>query len=299
MTLPRSVLLTSLTFASLLAPITAFACATCLCGDPTLTTIGNEKPFAGRLRASLNTLYREESIGETGLNERTITERRHTLGIGYWINERVAVEARLPWTEKKLEDDTLAKQQATGLGDLEVSARFYLWQDQKTRPQHLFGLHLGSRIPTASRKKIDSEPLDNDVQPGAGLWIPAVGVWYGYFQFPWSMNVSSIANLGAGKGYENFEFGKTLNTSVTGQYAINHKLALQLGLDTRISARNHEDGEVDNNSGGRIAYIAPGAIYTFAEDWQLQAKVQRAVYDDLNGDHDENTVSYLGIAYDF
>ncbi len=40
----------------------ASACATCLCGDPTLSAYDAEKPFAGRMRFSLSHLARSETV---------------------------------------------------------------------------------------------------------------------------------------------------------------------------------------------------------------------------------------------
>jgi hypothetical protein len=42
----------------------AWACAMCGCGDPTLTTMGAEQPFAGRLRLSSELRYRSDAIGD-------------------------------------------------------------------------------------------------------------------------------------------------------------------------------------------------------------------------------------------
>jgi len=277
----------------------ALACATCLCGDQTLTTLGNEKPFAGRTRLSVNALYREEEMGVAGFNQRKITEQRYTLGVGYWASDKLALSVRLPWSEKTLEDDNLVEQKTAAVGDAEIDTRYYLWSDGLARPRHLLGLQLGTRIPTAEKQTENGVTLDADVQSGAGLWIPSAGVWYGYYQFPWSLNAQIQANVGIGEGFHDYEFGKTLNSSITGQYALASGVGLQLGIDTRLSARNRYDGIEDDDSGGFIAYLAPGIVVSIAEDWLLHVKIQYAVIDDLNGEHDEDYVAYTGISYDF
>ncbi|MFP5306414.1 MAG: transporter, partial [Gammaproteobacteria bacterium] len=41
----------------------AQACSTCKCGDYSITLLGVEKPYAGRLRGSFDTLVRSETQG--------------------------------------------------------------------------------------------------------------------------------------------------------------------------------------------------------------------------------------------
>jgi hypothetical protein len=57
-------------------PAPAQACASCGCGDPTLTTLGTTKPFAGRLRAALQLAYRTDAVGREGLNRVELREAR-------------------------------------------------------------------------------------------------------------------------------------------------------------------------------------------------------------------------------
>ena len=46
-----------------LAPTRASACATCGCGDPTLTLMGAGQPFSGRLRLGAELRYRWDELG--------------------------------------------------------------------------------------------------------------------------------------------------------------------------------------------------------------------------------------------
>lgn len=276
----------------------AHACSTCLCGDPTLTTLGLEKPYEGRARVSLSSLYRVEEIGRKGFNEREITEQRYTLGLSYWPSKTLAVGARLPWTEKTLETANLSEEESSAMGDLELDVRWYGYKNKPNRPSHIAGLQFGLRMPTAEEQKQNREALDFDVQPGAGLWIPNLGAWYGYFSFPWFVNVSMVANIGVGEGHSDYQFGNALNTTFMAQYALNPTVAFQLGFDTRWSGRDEFAGETDKDSGGFIGYISPGIVLSVAEDMQINLNAQLVAIDQLNGDHAEDRLFHVGISYD-
>ena len=74
----------------------ALACTSCLCGDPTLTTLGTEKPYAGRMQFGWEAIYREESTGEKGINEQQLAEVRHTVNVSYWPKKNMGFSVALP-----------------------------------------------------------------------------------------------------------------------------------------------------------------------------------------------------------
>jgi hypothetical protein len=277
----------------------ALACSPCLCGDPTLTTMGAEKPFAGRQRISLEVLDREERIGVAGVNKRVISEMRTTLGYSYWLDEKLALGVRVPLVDKQLSDANLAQQEASALGDIDIDARLYLWQDRPGVPRHIAGVQLGLRLTTANQEKSSGVVLDNDVQPGDGLTLASIGVWHGYFRFPWMVYSSSQVNFGLDQGYDDFDYGGSLKLSSTLQYALNYKFALQIGVDMRWSEQDSYNEVSDPDSGGFIAFLAPGAVVTLAQDLILNVKIQSPWIEDLDGDHEEDTALQLGVTYDF
>ena len=75
----RGVLSALLALLALAASRLASACAACGCGDPTLSAVGAEKPYAGRLRLSLNTRYRSDTVGTEGVNKLSLQETRADL----------------------------------------------------------------------------------------------------------------------------------------------------------------------------------------------------------------------------
>lgn len=284
--------------ALLLASGSALPCSTCLCGDPTLTLMGAEKPYAGRKRVALEWLERSETIGLAGFNQVTIDERRWTLGLSWTPTDRLSIGLRLPWLDKQREDAGLARVSTQDFGDVELTAKLHL--EPKTHgARDAYGLIAGLRLPTAEEKRrANGEPFDLDVQPGTGAVTPQLGGWYARYAYPWFAQVTSALHV-SGEGFQNFRAGNALVTSLTGQRALSNTCALQLALDTRWSARDEYAGRPDLDSGGFIAFLSPAFVYNLSEDLLVHARVQLPISDALNGDHDESTTFSLGMVYDF
>lgn len=284
----------------MLIPLYSWACATCTVGDPSLTVMGTEKNFAGRWRLSTDFLQREETIGMAGINQREVSESRLTLGISYAPAQDWVLSVQLPIVRKELTNINLSTAEQTAVGDVTLSAKQFLYQDRPIQTQHMAGWLVGMRLPTGQEQNDDQgNPLDIDVQPGAGNWVPSLGAWYGYYRFPWFGYLSSTLHYPMGEGYADFEEGTALLTTAMLQYAPNYSLALQLGLDTRWSEKHRYAGVADEDSGGFIGFLAPGLVINLAEDLLFHVTVQVPVFDKLQGEHEENAIYRFGLTYDF
>jgi hypothetical protein len=290
--------LVSITYLSF--PSSVWSCATCTVGDPSLTVMGTEKNFAGRWRFSTDFLYRDETIGVEGINQREVSESRLALGISYAPTKDWVFSAQVPIVRKELTNINLSTAEQTAIGDVVLSAKQFLYQDKPMQTRHAAGWLAGLRLPTGQEQNDErGEPLDIDVQPGAGNWVPSLGGWYGYYRFPWFGYFSSTLHYPVGEGYAEFEEGTAVLTTAMLQYAPNYTVALQLGLDTRWSEKHRYDGVADEDSGGFIGFLSPGLVFNMMEDLLFYATVQVPVIDDLNGEHEENTVYRFGFTYDF
>jgi len=276
----------------------ALACSTCMAGDPTLTLMGTEKSYVGRLRIASDWLARTEKIGISGFNQSELREDRFTLGFAYARNERLNFAIRLPVIRKHIDYVNLAEEQTTGLGDVELSAKYTLSLNEQTQHEHLFGMVVGLRMPSAGEEEINGQPLDIDVQLGTGAWVPHVGLWYGRYRFPWFFYASGVIHV-ASEGFQDFQAGTAVITTLLAQYAINYQVAVQLGLDTRWSQKNQFDGVNDPDSGGFLTFLAPGIVVNFGKDILANLTVQIPVMDNLNGNQEESTIIKLGFTYDF
>ncbi|MDO6461498.1 hypothetical protein Q4485_12385 [Granulosicoccaceae sp. 1_MG-2023] len=284
--------------AALLGSTKALACATCLCGDPTLTSMGSEIPFAGRKRISLAYLRRAETVGSAGINQRELKEQRLELGGSYWLSDKWALGARLPFVEKELTDQSLRTLRTRAAGDLSLDARYVLQRDGFGRSTAT-GLQLSLRLPTASEAQRDGEVLDTDVQPGRGLWLPTVALWHTRTAYPWSLFSSLSYTADVDEGFDGYRFGGAWRLNVQSQYALSYATALQLGANARLSGKDRYDGTDDDNSGGFILMLAPGLIQQLGTDTVLNLSVQIPALTDLNGEQSEDPAWQLGLTHDF
>lgn len=276
-----------------------YACATCLCGDPTLTFMGTEKPFPNRLRIATELSYRSEQVGIEGINHRDIEELRLQVGLAYTLSERLSLAVRWPWVHKQLHEVNLAHSDTHHLGDAEISAKFFAYQDRQMRPRHLAGFLGGIRLPTATEQSAQGQTLDLDVQAGAGNWLIHGGGWYGQYRYPWFFHASSVVREAINNGFQEFSEGTAVLTTLLAQYAYSPHFAVQGGLDSRWSQKHRYAGESDPNSGGWIVFFTPGVVLHLAEDLLLNLSIQWPLVKQLHGQHQEETTFQIGLVYDF
>lgn len=287
------------TAAVLLASPPAQACSTCKCGDYTISLFGGEKPFEGRFRAGIDYIARSETQGNPALNERRTDEQRLLLGLSYSPTPDLSLAVQLPFVRKEIEDSNQARQDAEGLGDIDLIARWTLLRSGGFSGRHLAGLRLGVRLPTADEvTDDDGQLLDIDVQPDAGATVPNLGGWYAYFRFPWFFTATATY-FSFGDGHQDFSPGDAVTTSVLGQYGVTQRLAVQLGIDARHSAKNRFSGVADEDSGGTLAMAFGGVAFRALDELILSAGVQLPLLENLNGHQDEARSLRASIAFDF
>ena len=280
------------------AHIDAWACSTCMVGDPTLTLMGTEKPYANRLRMSLDYFSRDEEIGVEGINKRTIDDQRMRLDFAYAPTRRIMLGLRIPYVKRTLESFNLETQEAKALGDIRLTAKLFL-QEKDSFQTHMYGLLAGARVPTADEQSVNGIPLEFDVQPGIGAAVYNAGAWYSYFDFPWLVYLSGTYNYMPNEGFQGFRAGDALVTAVGVQYATDFNLAFQLAYDSRYSRKDTFFDIDDPDSGGYIGYVSPGLVYSIKTDLLLFANIKLPVVDNLNGNHEEGTIINFGVTYDF
>lgn len=271
------------------------ACSTCLCGDPTITTMGTEKPYAGRLRLNVSYLDRSEIVGEPDTSEHRIDESRFIYSASYAPSADWIISASLPVVEKRVRRFDLSEEHSRGLGDADIAARWYLKKDR----HNLWGLQFGLRIPTSSEQSNGGQPIDIDALPGAGATIPSLGLWYGWFGSPIFLYFSSTFQHGVDGGYQGYQPGDALLFTAHAQYALVYKFALSLSLDSRWKEKDQFYSLSNEDSGGLLMMVSPGLNWTPISDVVLNLAYQIPTIDKLNGRQKEKPNLYLGVTYDF
>lgn len=277
----------------------AAACATCLCGDPTITTMGTEKPFAGRMRASIDYLTRGETVAVPGVSEVVTDEERVTYSFSYAISDEWIVAASLPYVTKQVRRFDLSRAQASGVGDLDLSARWFLGKDESFPVRYLWGVQFGVRLPTSSEQTSGGEAIDFDAQPGAGATIPNVGAWVGRYAMPWFLFASAAYQHAATEGYQGYQAGDVVLITGLAQYALNYGVAVQFSLDGRLKRQDKYDGVTDEDSGGVLVMATPGIAWTPIEDWVINLSYQLPAIENAHGRQEEDPTLRLGATYDF
>lgn len=295
----RGSVVTSLVFVGVLHAGVVFACATCLCGDPTITAMGTEKPFAGRLRVGMDYLSRGEAVGEPGSDEHKIDEQRISYSLSYAPSENWILAASLPVVDKEVRRFDLSRETASGIGDADLYARWYLRDGAQVPARHLWGLQFGVRVPTSSEQKSGGEAIDFDGQPGAGATIPNLGLWYGYFRSPWFFYLSTVYQHAVDEGYQGYQAGDVLLATAHAQYALgSYDLALSFSLDGRSKAQDSYSDVKDDDSGGVLVMATPGIAWTPVTDLVVNLSYQIPAVENLNGRQEEDPVFRIGVTYD-
>jgi len=283
----------------LLAPAAARACASCGCGDPTLTALGTEKPSRNRLRLSLEARHRVDVVGSPGVDQLRLGEQRLDGQLAWAPHERLFLMVALPVLRRDLTYDDGFQRQTWGIGDAELRAKFFVFQDRAFSPRHLIALLAGAKLPTAAvDHRRGGQPLPPELQAGTGSLDALAGVSYAYLTFPWSAYASTQLAL-PGPGTAGTRAGRSVRGTLAAQRHLGATVAARLGIDSRFDGRGRENGAPDPNSGGFVAFAASELLWSPITDLSLSIWLKVSVLNRLYGHHEEPFVAGLTAAYDF
>ena len=236
----------------------AQACAICGCGDPTLTVMGAEQPFGGRLRLSSELRYRSDQIGSSADGTR-FGEVRLDSAVAWAPTRDWMLSATVPLLARDVDQDALHQRTLT-LGDLELTARRVVYRDRWFAPRHMVSLIAGLKLPTSPvERDATGQPLDVDAQPGTGSFDPLVGVAYAYFDHPRSAYASALVRLPS-QGRSGVSVPASLRATLSVQRQMEMSFAFRLAVDARLDGTAHDNGVADEDSGGFIAFLSPGLL---------------------------------------
>jgi hypothetical protein len=276
----------------------ASACGTCSVGDPTLTVVGFEQPKANRVRTSAALRHRSDSIGETEVDQLTLSEQRMELAGAYSPTDRFSLSLMMPLVHRLITEVNLAEASIWAPGDLDFRMRGVIWRDRKFAPRHLVSLIGGLEFPTSSIEyDQNGVPLPLEFQAGTGSWDPIVGASYTMFSDPWSVYVSSIAIFPT-KGIADTQASKSFRQTVLGQFQPWKFLAFQLGAEFRIDGPGYIAGVRDPNTGGHITYGTLGIVGLPHEKIMVHATAALPIVQRLDGTHREGFAFTAGLVYE-
>jgi hypothetical protein len=301
--------------AALLAAAPALACSICACGDPLLTS-SDPAAINGTLRLQLDVEHLRIDAGTDGVPGATdqLTQSSLRLNVVWRPLEALSLTATLPLLAKQIvtvgDGPTHTDSDLTGLGDLEVGARYALWRAVQVGARRVqeVAVGLGTSLPSGAHdaKAADGSLIDPHGQLGTGGWGPFAALHYRYEQGDWTGIASlgyRVRTEGAYFDGSRYKFGDAVLWSAHGQYRASSRVVLDLGLDGRAAAADRAtapDGTVTSaveNTGGTVLSAAPGLYVDAAAGFWLFARAQLPVHQALFGVQDVKPSFTVGLQY--
>jgi hypothetical protein len=236
--------------------------------------------------------------------------------VAYGITHHLTLSAELPYVRRdRLREGTSSGVEhlgsVAGIGDANLLAKYRLTDG----PGPGFALVGGMKLPTGNTRKRgpDGERLEAEHQPGTGSWDPILGASgsvplraltltaSGLYQ--WSTRGAQHTRLGdrfSGGIALSHRFGGAEPEHMPSRYH-HHGDELDEHADHARSSwdafvelagewegRQTIDGQVDAASGGKWAWIAPGARFNGANGWSGSAAIALPVWQRIRASHPHN-----------
>ena len=291
--------------AALVAAPRARACSVCGCGDPLLIA-SDPAAITGQLRFQADVEYLRMDAGNEEDPARTdqLTQWSYRLNTAWRPLDTLSLTATLPVVSKAIRTvgggaPAVAASDVTGLGDVEVAARWALWRQVYLglgRVQEV-AVTAGTSMPTGPNGlRAGGERIDEHGQPGTGAWGPFAGIHYRYEQGPWTGFASFSGRVHTENRY-GYTYGPAALWSVHGQYLLAKRVALDLGVDGRHAGADQSHGAAVVNTGGTVNAAAPGVYVDAGGGAWVFARGQIPFVKRFRGDQDQLPSVTLGAQY--
>lgn len=238
--------------------------------------------------------------GQPGLTDQ-LTQWSFRFNLVYRPIEDLALTATLPIVNKTIHTvggglDS-ATSDLTGIGDVEVGARYTVWQSVNFARQrvHEVAITAGATMPTGIHDATTPSGalIDPHGQIGTGGWGPFAGVAYRFEQGDWLAFATLSGRIRTEGTYfdgTRYKFGDAVLWSVHGQYRPSVSVALDLGVDGRYAKADRatdSNGTVEDavvNTGGTVLSAAPGVYWNVLGGAWLFVRAQIPFYKSLYGE---------------
>lgn len=248
-----------------------------------------------------------------------------SLGVAYGINHHLTLSAELPYVRRDhLREGTHEHVgvvpvnaveelgNVAGIGDMNLLAKYRLSDGGTTG----FALIGGIKIPTGSthKRSPDGERLETEHQPGTGSWDPIVGASASKQVGAVQLTASALYQLST-VGSQHTQLGNRLQSGIAlshrfgeppNQHAASHNHHHGDELDEHHAEPAHStwdtfvelagewegrqkaDGQVEQSSGGKWVYVAPGLRLNAASGWSAGASLALPVWQEIRASHPNN-----------
>jgi hypothetical protein len=319
---------------------TAQACSVCLAGDPIFSTQGSSGQEVGDIAAYLEWRgWRKSSAalphgeeeeheeGEEmgsggqadGHHDPGIEEsrsRRLDLYLSWTPIDRATLTLDLPWVWNSIvehEPDAPSMHTSlSGFGDASATASVVAWRSRPVLPSTWVEARAFLKAPTGRDEQRVAGEQDPHLQTGTGSWDFGAGA-AAVHRLEWGSLYASAFYRVNTEGALRYEYGDVVLANAALELPLGHALGRAwlsrfvpgLELNFRWAARDEQDGERYDSSGGSILYLTPSLrvrLPAFGESQRawLRAAVQiPATNAWLYGEQNEDPVWSIGLGYGF
>ena len=287
--------------AALLVARVASACSVCGCGDPLLAS-SDPAAINGRLRFEVDTEYLRIDAGTDGQPGHTdkLTQWSYKFNAVYRPLDDLSFTTTVPVAYKTIHTvgggTDVVGSDLTGLGDVELGARYAFWTRVNFAAQRVqqLAVSVGSSLPTGqyNARAPDGSLVDPHGQLGTGGFGPFAGLNYRIEQGRFTAFAALSYRLRTEATYfdgSQYKFGDAFLWSLHGQYQVSRGVALDLGVDGRYAKADQStdtNGLVSNavvNTGGSVLSLAPGLYLNAVGSVWLFVRGQVPFYQGLLG----------------
>ena len=183
----------------------------------------------------------------------------------------------------------------SGLGDLEVVALRTF--DPNEGKLSIFGnvrtfVSAGVKMPTGdtSVPNEEGDQPEPAARPGTGSWDVLAGLGLEWVGHPWSDDRDmplrvSVTGRWNGYGTEDYRVGPELQVHLATEYPVNARVAVLGQANFRAKGKDDvaDSGVEEEDTGGTVLYLSPGARYTVSSRASIYGLVQLPAYQRVNG----------------
>jgi hypothetical protein len=265
-------------------PREAAACPTCACGNPALTSMGAEQPFAQRVRLATTLRAWQQDEGIASLDAVRLRELRLDLTASWSPTAWLTLSLNVPVQLREHLAINLERQTALGWGEADVSARVVVSGAGQLRPKALVSVIGGVRLPSAlTLRDRERRPLDIDAQLGAGGLTPQLGVaWSGFFGDRWSAMASLTAEA-ALEGRYGLRMGPAAVLVALAQVQPVRWFGVRAGVDARGELPSFVDGVADARLSGLLGSLLADVVFSLGRQAVLLAGARVPLLDTRPG----------------
>ncbi len=128
-------------------------------------------------------------FGKAARQGTEVHETRSVAAFGYGVTPDLAIFGIVPWIDRNLDLSGGGERGSTGLGDIQLFARYTVWRHDLAGSTLRIAPIVGLELPTGQHRKSDAHGhLPPGLQPGSGSWDPFGGVVISWATLGWTVD---------------------------------------------------------------------------------------------------------------